>query len=73
MAQVSYGTITITDIPSSGSTNQHFWFNPTQQGTLLAGAYVTDTDIDTFKVNKSGGYVLIKSNGVEFGKGNYKS
>lgn len=73
MSQVSYGTITITDIPSSGSTNQHFWFNPTQQGTLLAGAYITDIDIDTFKSNKAGGYVLARSNGIEFGRGNYKS
>lgn len=68
MSQVSYGTITITDIPSSSSTIQHFWFNPTQQGTLLAGAYITDTDIDTFKSGKSGGYLLARSDGLILGK-----
>lgn len=73
MSQVSYGTITITDVASSGDTNQHFWFNPTQQGTLLAGAYITDTNIDTFKNSKTGGYILARSNGIEFGRGSYKS
>ena len=68
MSQVSYGTITITDTPSSGSINQHFWFNPTQQGTLLAGAYITDTVINTFKSGKSGGYLLARSDGLILGK-----
>lgn len=71
MSQISYGTITITDIPSAGGDlNQHFWFNPTTTGTVEAGAYITNTAIDSFKNNKSGGYALVNSNGLKLGNGN---
>lgn len=73
MSQVSYGTITITDVSSSGGApNQHFWFNPTTLGTLESGAYITNTAIDTFKSGKDGGYLLARSDKVELGQGNNK-
>lgn len=56
----------------SRATQQHFWFNTTTQGNLLSGAYITDTAIDTFKNEKSGGYLLARSDGLEFGKGSNK-
>lgn len=54
------------------ATEQHFWFNPTTSGTLEAGAYITDTAIDTFKSGKTGGYLLARSDGLELGKASNK-
>ena len=54
------------------ATEQHYWFNPKTEGTLEAGAYITDTPIDTFKNGKVGGYLLTRSDGLELGKGTNK-
>lgn len=54
------------------ATEQHYWFNPETEGTLEAGAYITDTPIDTFKNGKAGGYLLTRSDGLELGKGTNK-
>lgn len=54
------------------ATEQHYWFNPKTEGTLEAGAYITDTPIDTFKNGKAGGYLLTRSDGLELGKGTNK-
>ena len=56
----------------SRATQQHFWFNSTTSGTLEAGAYITDTPIDTFKNGKTGGYLLARSDGLELGRGTNK-
>lgn len=56
----------------SRATQQHFWFNSTTSGSIEAGAYITDTPIDTFKSGKNGGYLLARSDGVELGRGTNK-
>lgn len=56
----------------SQATQQHFWFNSTTSGSIEAGAYITDTPIDTFKSGKNGGYLLARSDGVELGRGTNK-
>lgn len=56
----------------SRATQQHFWFNSTTSGSIEAGAYITDTAIDTFKSGKNGGYLLARSDGVELGRGTNK-
>jgi hypothetical protein len=56
----------------SRATQQHFWFNSTTSGSIEAGAYITDTPIDTFKNGKSGGYLLARSDGLELGRGTNK-
>ena len=62
--------------------HQHFWDNATDyiipssnpSFTLPAGAYITDTLIDTFKgVNgPTGGYMLTRSDGLWIGSGKYR-
>lgn len=56
----------------SQATQQHFWFNAEDIGSganvIKSGAYITDTSIDSFKQNKSGGYLLARSDGLIFGK-----
>lgn len=52
----------------SRATQQHFWFKAVSD-TLESGAYITDTAIDTFKNGKSGGYALIRSDGLLLGNG----
>ena len=59
-------------ISISRATQQHFWFNSTTSGSIEAGAYITDTAIDTFKSGKNGGYLLARSDGVELGRGTNK-
>ena len=60
----------------SRATQQHFWFVPENIGSgaslIEAGAYITDTAIDTFKSGKNGGYLLARSDGVELGRGTNK-
>jgi len=56
----------------SRATQQHFWFNSATSGSIEAGAYITDTPIDTFKSGKNGGYLLARSDGVELGRGTNK-
>ena len=60
----------------SRATQQHFWFVPENTGSgaslIEAGAYITDTAIDTFKSGKNGGYLLARSDGLELGRGTNK-
>ena len=45
--------------------NQHFWTIATDYATgVPAGSYITDTAIDTFKSNKTGGNLLTRSDGI---------
>ena len=45
--------------------NQHFWTIATDYATgLPAGSYITDTAIDTFKSQKTGGNLLTRSDGI---------
>ena len=45
--------------------NQHFWTISTDYATgVPAGSYITDTAIDTFKSNKTGGNLLTRSDGI---------
>ena len=45
--------------------SQHFWTIATDYATgLPAGSYITDTAIDTFKSQKTGGNLLTRSDGI---------
>lgn len=45
--------------------NQHFWSIESDYATgIPAGSYITDTAINTFKSNKTGGNVLTRSDGI---------
>ena len=45
--------------------NQHFWTITTDYATgIPAGSYITDTAIDTFKSQKTGGNLLTRSDGI---------
>lgn len=45
--------------------NQHFWSIESDYATgIPAGSYITDTIIDTFKSNKTGGNLLTRSDGI---------
>ena len=45
--------------------NQHFWTIATDYATgVPAGSYITDTEIDTFKSQKTGGNLLTRSDGI---------
>lgn len=61
------------------ATQQHFWFNAEdivdEDGTTVlteSGAYITDTPIDDFKENKTGGYLLARSDGLVLGRDSNK-
>ena len=54
----------------SRATRQHFWFVSEKTGTIDAGAYITDTPVDTFKQGKTGGYLYASSTGLTLGKDN---
>ena len=60
----------------SQATRQHFWFNAEDIGSganvIKSGAYITDTPIDDFKENKTGGYLLARSDGLVLGKDSNK-
>lgn len=63
----------------SRATQQHFWFNAEdivdEDGVTVlteSGAYITDTLIDSFKQNKTGGYLLARSDGLVLGKDSNK-
>ncbi len=68
MSKISSGSLTVIDRSKERATQQHFWFNAVS-GTLESGAYITNIPIDTFKRGKSGGYALIRSDGLILGNG----
>ena len=57
---------------SGGNILQHFYFNTEGTESFPAGAYITNSSIDTFKTNKSGGYVHIDSKGFTLANGDDK-
>lgn len=49
----------------ANGTTQHFWTIATDYSTdIPAGSYITNTAIDTFKSQKTGGNLLTRSNGI---------
>lgn len=64
MAQVGYGSITITDLTDTLNT-QHFWWSAEGESEdVPGGAYITNTSIKEFKANPTGGNLLTRSDGL---------
>ena len=56
----------------ANGTAQHFWTIATDYSTdIPAGSYITDTAIDTFKSQKTGGNLLSRSDGLWIRNGIY--
>lgn len=79
MSKISSGSLTVIDRSKERATQQHFWFNAEdivdKDGVTVlteSGAYITDTLIDSFKQNKTGGYLLARSDGLVLGKDSNK-
>ena len=55
-------------VEKARATEQHFWFTATGSGSLPAGAYITESPINSFKNIQTGGWLSIRSDGLILGK-----